>query len=63
MSADKPSMRDVANEAAARLRQAGMDPRKADQAAQSIARQVDRKLNGEPTPERFRPISDARKGR
>lgn len=59
----KPDMREVAQETAAQLRRAGMDSSKADKAAQSIARQVDRKLNGEAGPERFRPISDAQRKR
>lgn len=55
--------REIANETARSLRQMGMDGARAEKVGQEIARHVDRKQNGLPVPERFRPIEDSRKRR
>lgn len=55
--------REIKGETAAKLRQGGMDPRRADEVATRIVGHVAAKVAGEPVPERFRPIADSRKRR
>lgn len=63
MSAKKlteSQVRDIAGETAQKLRQGGIDARRAEQVGQKIAGHVAAKVEGQPVPERFRPISDSR---
>lgn len=55
--------REIREQTASDLRRSGLDGARADHVAREIVRHVDRKSDGKPVPERFRPIADTRNRR
>lgn len=67
MATEKPPsdslLREIRQDTAQQLRRAGMDGRRADEVSLKVVKAADAKANGQPVPERFRPITDSRSRR